>query len=436
MTAPSEIYEFDNDVQTQVLGYMFRDVAFNVRTEGLVKPQYFESEVHAVLANMAMEYYRNYRTVPSKASLSVLLKEAVDKKLIRDDLKGDVRDTLKTVYDQALTDLDFTVEQVAKFAKRQALTEAIIKCAGLIDKGDYDAVEPIMAKAQLVGANLDEGQYDFFGEAEHRFKYREAVLAGAIKATGITTGWKKFDDVLYHKGWGRKELSVIMAPAKAGKSMSLITFGMKAVMAGYNVLFVSLEVATKIVADRLDANMASVPMNDLAMQLKKAKDTAHLVAAKSGVLKIHDFASGTFTPGDLRRLIHRYAAVGTKFDLIIVDYADLMAPDRVNDEARENSRQIYLGLRAIAHEFDAAVLSATQTNREGFKAKQGEMHHVAEDINKVRTVDLLLSLNPQDDGKHSNIYLAASRNQASATIKVKTNLAMAKFVEDVIEVVE
>lgn len=432
MTTP-EAYEFGEEFETQILAYLYRDVSFNVRTEGLVKPEYFESEVHGVLAAIATDYYSTYKTVPSKASLSILLKDAMDKKLIRSELKDDVREVLKEAFGTTLADIDFTVKQCTAFARRQELSAAILKCAKLIDKGDYDSVDPIIQRAVMIGENLDDGQYDFFGEAENRYKYREEVLAGRIKPTGITTGWKKFDDVLYHKGWGRKELSIVMAPAKAGKSMALITFGMKAAMAGYNVLFVSLEVATKIVADRLDANMSGVPMNDLAMQMKRARDTAGLVAAKAGVLKVHDFPSGTLTPTQLRRLVHRYAAIGTKFDLIIVDYADLMRADRESDEPRENSRQVYLGLRGIAHEFDAAVLSATQTNREGFKAKTGEMHHVAEDINKVRTVDLLMSLNHTDKDKAS-IYLAASRNQASCTINVKTNLAMAKFIEDVISV--
>lgn len=429
-------YEFDEEFQTQVIGYLFRDVSFNLRTEGLIKPQYFESEVHGALAAIAIEYYRDYRTVPSKASLSILLKDAINKKIIRKELVDDVKVLMRDVYGVTLNDLDFTVEQVVMFARRQELSAAILKCAKLIDAGDYDAVDPIIQKAVMVGQNMDEGQYDYFQEADHRYKYREAILAGKIKPTGITTGHKELDDALYHKGWGRKELSVLMAPAKAGKSMSLVTFAVNAVQAGYNVLFVSLEVATKIIADRIDANLGRIPLNDLAMQMKRAHDAATRVAPKAGALKIHDFASGTFAPKDLRRLVHRYQAVGVKFDLIIVDYADLMCADREHEEPRENSRQIYLGLRAIAHEFDAAVLSATQTNREGFKAKQGEMHHVAEDINKVRTVDLMLSLNRSSDitSDEATIHFAASRNQAGVSVKVKTNLAQARYIDSILEV--
>lgn len=432
MTAPT--YEFDEEFQTQVIAYLFRDVAFNVRTEGLVKPIYFESEVHGVLASIAVQYYKDYRTVPSKASLAILLKDAIDKKLIRKEMIDDVKDLMMEAFACKLADVDFTVEQVSLFARRQELSAAILKSAELIDKGRYDEVEPIIQKAVMVGENQDEGHYDFFAEAEHRYKYREAVLSGKIKPTGVTTGYKEMDEALYHKGWGRKELSVVMGPAKAGKSMSLVTFAMNAVRGGFNVLFVSLEVSTKIVADRLDANMAGVPMNDLPMQMKKAHDSADRLAPKAGTLKIHDFASGTFTPTQLRRLVHRYKAVGVNFDMIVVDYADLMAPDRQNDEVRENSRLIYLGLRAIAHEFDAAVLSATQTNRAGFTAKVAGMEHVAEDINKARTVDLLLSLNMRADDGESDIYFAASRNQGSVTLTVKTNLAMARYIESIVSV--
>lgn len=429
-----EVYEFDEEFLTHLLGFLFRDVSFLTRTDGLVKPNYFESEVHGALASVALQYYQKYKTVPSRAALGTLLQDSIDRKVIRKELVPDVKDLMKQVYKEDLHDISFMVDKVAAFAKRQELTEAILKCADLIDKGDYDKVESIINKAVLIGENKDGDSYDFFGEIANRADYREEILAGRIKPTGVTTGWKKLDNLLYHKGWGRQELSVLMAPAKAGKSMGLVSFASTAVLAGHNVLFVSLEVSTRIVADRLDANMTSTEINNLTMQLKKTKDGASLLAPKAGKLIVHDYPSGTFTPSQLRRLLHRYKACGTTFDLVIVDYADIMRPDHVVDESRENSRQIYLGLRQLACEFDCAMLSATQTNRAGFNSTISKMEHVAEDINKVRTVDLMLSLNPSADGQTAKIFFAASRNQGGHTIDVKMNLAMAKFIAEITKI--
>lgn len=432
----TEVYEFAEEFQTLIIGYLFRDVSFNVRTDGLVKPEYFESEVHAALAAVAQEYYQTYKTVPSRATLSVVLKDAIDRKKIRAELKDDVKAVLECAYKETLADVDSTVDLVAKFARKQALTRAIIECAALIDKGDFDKVEEKINKATLVGVNRDADQYDFFGEAENRQKYRHEVMAGHIKPSGITTGHKNLDNLLYHKGWGRKELSVIMGAAKAGKSMSLLSFALKACLAGHNVLYVSLEVATRIIADRMDANLSATKIDDLVPNMKKALDAAILAKPKAGALKIHDYPSGTMSPGDLRRLLHRYEAVGMKFDLVIVDYADLMRPDRHHDDARENSRMIYIGLRALAQEFNMALLSATQTNREGMKQAEANMTHVSDDINKVRTVDLLLGISATEDEKEANkarMYFVASRNQAGKKLEIKTNMAMARFFESIEE---
>ncbi|WEU67316.1 DNA helicase [Xanthomonas phage JGB6] len=184
---------------------------------------------------------------------------------------------------------------------------------------------------------------------------------------------------------------MLMGPAKSGKSMAMVTFAMKAAQAGYNVLYVSLEVSKNIIADRMEAALSGIKINDLSVHMKKAHDMTVIAEAKAGHLKVHDYASGTFTPNQLRRLLRRYEAMGIKFDMVVLDYADLMAPDKVSNEPRENSRMIYVNLRGVAHEFNLALLTATQANRAGFKAATGDMEHVSDDINKVRTVDLMIS---------------------------------------------
>jgi replicative DNA helicase len=299
-------------------------------------------------------------------------------------------------------------------------------------------VEGIIKKALQVGLNEETNRYDFWQSVESRAEYRTEVAAGRIKPNGITTGHKQIDDLLYHKGWGRKELSILMGPAKSGKSMSLIGFAVAASIAGFNVCVVTLEVAARIIADRTDACISGVRMADLASAIAIVKGRVSSSSASAGVLDIYDYPTGSLSPSDLRRLIAKKLAAGVKYDLIVVDYADLMRADVHSSESRENSRQIYVGLRGIAHEFDAAVLSATQTNREGFKATAGKMEHVAEDINKARTVDLLLSLNASEEERangEARIYFAASRNQKSdITIRVKTEIDKARYVEKILAV--
>ena len=439
MSAVVEAYDFGNEFQTLLIGYLFRDAAFNLYTDGLIKPQYFGSEVFSVLADISISYFNKYKGVPSRASVELLLKEAIDSKKIKPELKSEVLEVLKAAYKEELKDVDYVIDQIVAFAKKQELTFAILKSAELIDKGDFGPVEGLIKTAVAVGKNDATEQYDFWEEADARLKTRHDIIAGLIKPTGVTTGHKEIDEALYNKGWGRSELSVLMGPAKSGKSMALVGFAMNAARAGHNVLYVSLEVSKRIIADRLEANLSGIKMNDLAMEMKKARDATTLGRIKSGHLKIHDYASGTFKPSDLKRLIHKYEASGIKFDLVIVDYADLMAPDHRYNEPRDNIKSVYIDLRAVAYEFDCAVLSATQTNRNGFKADVGKMEDVAEDINKVRTVDLMISLNRDEydvANDQARLYFAASRNQESVLIKVKSDIGTSRYVKSVLEVIK
>ena len=113
-----------------------------------------------------------------------------------------------------------------------------------------------------------------------------------------------------------------------------------------------------------------------------------------------------------------------------------MAPDYRTDNVIENSKEIYVGLRALAFEFDCAILTATQTNREGYKAAVAKAEHVAEDFNKIRTADVVISINSTEEERdqgEARLYFAASRNQESGfTVRVKQDLKKMQFITNVI----
>jgi len=282
------------------------------------------------------------------------------------------------------------------------------------------------------------GAYDYVGESLGRKTLRDDITAGRVVHDGIPTGIGPMDAMLYHKGWGRKELSLIMGGAKSGKTTMLIDAARAACLLSFNVLYVTLEVASKIVAERLDASISEIPFSEIASRSEEVFDSVNAAMAKGGVFKLHEFPSGAMTPQDLNRLISRYDAMGIKFDLVVVDYADLMIPTRTMDDVIENSKRIYIDLRGIAQQHDLAMLSATQTNREGMKAAVAKMTDISDDINKARTCDLLISINATADEVTRGIrrlYFAASRNQAAdVTIKVQTALDRGKFIARILAV--
>ena len=431
-------FEFEPEFQTRIAALAIRDVDFLNHVGHLLKPQFFENAGEASIVNLALEFHSIYGEVPKRPVLIELIREAKTKGTIRKDVLPDSVKFLQVLPTIDVSNREYIETKVADFARHQAVSQAILSSVDLLGRGKFEKIEADIRAAIEIGVNEDGDSYDYYERVKERSATRIDLASGAMVPRGITTGVAKLDGVLFHRGWGRKELTTIMGGAKAGKTTALISFAKAASLAGYNVLYATLEVSKLIISDRLDASVTDTLMKELTTNIKAIEEIVTKLQEKAGRLILHEYPSGTLSPNMLRQLIDRYKAKGVKFDLIVVDYADIMAPNHRYDNVIENSKSVYVDLRAIAQQEDAAVLTATQTNREGYKSTVAKAEHVAEDFNKVRTVDLMISINITDEERTRNearLYFAASRNQESGfTIFIKQDMARMKFIESVLRV--
>lgn len=429
-------FDFDLGFQRKIAALALRNNNFLTQTDGLVKPEYFVEQVDGVIVKMVLDHFKTYKQPPGKTSIPTMIRDAIAKKVVRKDMIEDVKKRVVELFKTDLSDAKFVMTKVAEFARHRAVEEAVLKSAELLEKGEYDKINQIMKSAMDVGLNEDGINYNYWDEIENRTDHRAALKAGLIKPDGIETGFKELDDVLYHKGWGRKELSLMMAPAKGGKSMSLADFAKNASLASYNVIYFTLEVSAAITADRIDANLSDTMVKSLKDTPNAVKAKIEAAAAKAGVLEILEFPSGSLKSSDIRRILERYKDRGINFDLIVVDYADIMAPERFMDDQIANFRSIYLDLRAIAQKYNVAMLTATQTNRDGAKKDTATMTDVAEDFNKIRTADLVITINANPDeikAGEARLFFAAMRNSESGfTLRIKQDRSRMKFLTKVI----
>lgn len=446
----SEPFNFDADFQLKVAALAIRDNEFLRRTSHVLKPEFFENEGQGKLIAIALDHFQKYNCAPDKTSLAAQVKDRIANKSIRRDILPAIVQAMKDIRAADLSNGTYVEDKVVAFARRQGMANAIMTSVDLLNQGKFSKIEEAVQEALSIGINEDGAAYNYFSDERVRERMVERVekMSGVRPPQGITSGDEKLDNVLYHRGWGRRELTSFMGAAKSGKTTALIHFGQIATFVGFNVLYCTLEVGAKIIADRLDASISGTLMRDLGSSAASVAQLIQQRGKESGQFIIHEYGSGTFTPNMLRQLVQRYKTAGRNpdgsyrppivFDLIIVDYADIMAPNyRVNDPI-ENSKQVYVDLRAIAFEENCAMLTATQTNREGSKQVVAKAEHVAEDYNKVRTVDLMISINKTEEeasNGEARLYFAASRNQESGfTIVIKQDLARMKFLEKVLRV--
>jgi len=430
--------EFDAGFQTKIAALVLRDTSFVRRVGHLISPLQFENINEAALVKMSQDYYQKYSSAPSSVLVvKELFREAEAKKMFPNG-KDEAKATLASLLRFDISGGDYIVDRVATFARHQAVQQAIFGSVDLIHKGKMDEIEKRIKEAVAVGVSEEGEDYDYFDSVEVRTENRHDAAAGKRPLTGITTGVAAFDNRLYHQGWGRKELSVVMGGAKSGKTTMLINMGKAAAFAGHNVLYVTLEVSKDIIAERLDACISETNMRDLLVTPNSVRDKIIAAGAKAGKFKVREFPTGSCKPSMLRSMLDKYKAQGLLFDMLVVDYGDIMAPEHRVNESIENSKSVFIDLRGIAVEYDLAVLTATQTNREGFKSVVAKAEHVAEDFNKVRTCDIIISINITDEERakgEARLFFAASRNQESGfTIFIKQDIAKMKFIESVVRV--
>lgn len=431
-------YEFDEDMQKKIASMFMRDTAFAMQTKDLIKPEYFTDASVGALIRIVQEHVKVYRSVPDMKILPTILKDEIAAKRIRPDMIDGVKEMVREALVADLSNPKFVTDRVASFAKHQAIEQTIMKIidGGYLEKGKFDDIGKFMKEALQVGSVSDGGDYDFFEEIKNRTQQRHDIVAGKIIRDGITTGYPGMDALLYHYGWGRRELSCLLGAAKAGKSMALGDFAKNAAMAGYNVYYDSLEVHKEIIAARLDAALADTLMRDLHKNADDVETAVRKIQAKSGQFRLRDHASGTLKPSQLHRILEQYRTDGLMFDLVIVDYADIMASEYRSDNLQENLRTIYIDLRALAHELNVAVLTATQTNRDGAKSHTAKATDVGDDWNKARTVDIMIGINATDAEKaagEARLSWLLSRNTADGfSLRIKQDREKMQFLTKIL----
>jgi len=432
-------YTYDEAFQGKITALSMRDTTFMQRTEGLIKPEYFESHADGHLVSIANRYYAKFKKAPGDGTTWKHLIDAdIAAKIIRPEMRSLVARRAIQLMGSDISDRDLVVDEVATFARHQAVSKAILDSVEHLDLRDFEKISTGLKKALDVGAATEVNAYDYAEELKTRTNERIERAAGRMSPTGITTGYPDIDRVLYHKGWGRKELSVLMGAAKAGKTTALIDFAISACgsLKRHNVMYVTLEVSKEIIGERLDARISNQMVMELGDHLHDVSKKVSDFMAKAGRFAIYEFPTGTMRVSDLRRIIERDKARGILYDLIVVDYADLMQPERVTDNAIENSKGVYVQLRGLAMQENVAILTATQTNREGAKKTVATMTDIAEDFNKVRIADIVISINKTEEERklgQARLFFAACRNQASGfSIRVEQDIDRMRFVKSVI----
>lgn len=330
-----------------------------------MKKDYFSDRTERTIFEEITKFVDKYNKIPTQTSLEI---EVQGRKDLNED---DYKKVVAVIQTLSSTDVDFDwlVDTTEKFCKDKAVYNAIVEGISIIDGKDKDrgpdAIPGILTDALAVGFDNAVG-HDYLDDSESRFDYYHTVE-------------KKipFDLEFFNKitkgGLPPKTLNIALAGTGVGKSLFMCHVAANCLSQGKNVLYITLEMAEERIAERIDANLMNISMEDLHNLPKQMFDNkiAKIIKSTSGKLIVKEYPTASAHSAHFRGLIKELAIKKSfKPDIIFIDYLNICASSRFKGAQNVNSymyiKSIAEELRGLAVETNVPIMSATQTTRSGF----------------------------------------------------------------------
>ena len=387
-----------------VLVSLLKNKKFARKTLPHIQPDYFESLEKKHLFNLIKSYVIEYKNLPTANALKLELTK--DDKISESLFDGVIENIDTVVCDETDYDYEWLLHNCELWCKDRALHNAIIQSVEIIEgKKATTAIPEIVRKALQVEFETSIG-IDFFAEKgiDDRWeKYQQ-------KDVKFSTGIASLDNV-FAGGVETKALSVLMAGSHLGKTSNLIALGANFLRNGYDVLYITLEMAEEKIAQRFDANFLDIDINDVPlMKQKNFNSNINRIKKKTeGNLVVKEFPPATIGTSKIRFLIDELKIkLGFEPKIIIVDYLNLMLSDRFSsDNSYTIVKSITEELRGLAVEKEYSILTATQGNRQTNDENNSDidMTNVSESLGTIQTADTVVGLVMPTELREQNIQI-------------------------------
>jgi archaellum biogenesis ATPase FlaH len=357
-----------------------------------LKEEYFTSYSDKVLFNLIWDYMKEYNTFPSKEALAIDLS---NKEGLNQQTFTDCKETIGSIEFDPSTKLDWLLDKTEQFCQEKAVYNAIMKSIEIIDNKNNltskGAIPQILTDALGVSFDSHIG-HDFLDDAESRYEFyhtREVRIPFDLHyMNAITQG-----------GIPRKTLNVILAGTGVGKSLAMCHMAAANMAAGFNVLYITLEMAEERIAERIDANLLDVTIDDLKLLPKDSynKKIVKLRNKVKGKLKIKEYPTATAGSANFRHLLNELK-IKKNFipDIIYIDYLNICISSRIKNGANVNSYTIVKAiaeeLRGLAVENNVPIVTATQTTRGGYSNSDVGLEDTSESFGLPATADFMFAL--------------------------------------------
>jgi len=375
--------KFGPSFQSKAVAAMLNSPDFLAQSFDVINPNFFELDANQWIVDTTLEYFNDYKVVPTLEVFKVEMNKSVKDDTLRTSIVESLRGIFQKMKDN---DLDYIKDSFLDFAKNQTLKSAIIKSVDLLQMGQYGEIKTIIDGAMRSGQPKTVG-HDWKKDIELR-------LAKNARNT-IATGWDAID-VIIGGGLAGGELGVVIAPSGIGKSWALATIGANALKAGKKVVHYTLELNENYVGLRYDTIYTGIEPGKVPEHPDVIRE---LVEQIKGEIIIKYYPARTISAHTIQAHVQQMASLGFKPDVIIVDYADLMSATARTDARHQELGAIYEELRGLAGELNVPIWTASQTQRSSIQDEVIQADKIAESYAKIMTADLVISISRKLEDK-------------------------------------
>jgi replicative DNA helicase len=386
MSKGKSISEFGYSFQTKFLVCLMTDKLFLEQIHDILDEKYLGNDAFQWVLKEIYQYYADYKDTITMEVFKIKVKE-----IDSDVLQLNVKEILKDVFKNTeAPDLEYIKDKALDFHKTQILKDAIIKSAQIMERGgDSDEIKSLIDIAMQAGVERNLG-HDYLQDIEERYSETARITS--------PTPWDIINEVM-QGGLGAGELGVIVAPAGIGKSWVLAAMGAYAISKGLNVVHYTLELNAAYVGLRYDSIFSGVESQNLKYHKEEVMERLEKL---DGNLTIKYYPTKACTVNTLSAHLKKVTTFGTKVDMVLVDYADIMKDVNKHTEMRHALGSIYEDLRGLAGEMQIPIWTASQANRSALDEDVIEASKVAESYAKVMTADFVMSLSRKIEDKIGN----------------------------------
>ena len=378
-------------VENLVIKNLLNDEEYLRKSLPFIKSEYFSETGDRNIFEIISKYFSDYNAIPTKEALQIEAGNLTD---ISDDQYNSLLEYIKNIDDEE-SDLQWALDTTEKWCKERAVYLALMESIKIADGNDKnkgpEAIPSILSDALSVSFDNHIG-HDYIDDYEERYESYHRVDAKI-----------PFDIEMLNKitkgGLVNKSLNVALAGTGVGKSLFMCHVASSCLMQGYNVLYITMEMAEEKIAERIDANLLNVNIQDLA-QLPKMmfENKVNRIAKKTqGKLIVKEYPTASAHVGHFRALINDLVLKKSfRPDIIFVDYLNICASSRYKGSANINSytlvKSIAEELRGLAVEAEVPIVSATQTTRSGYGSSDVDLTDTSESFGLPATADLMFAL--------------------------------------------